>query len=67
MTSLETLNTKVSVNELSFPLVPHMVLSDERYDIYGILKSGHGAELIRTEQVCEWISQVSGNKKHESW
>jgi hypothetical protein len=40
MTSPETLNTQVSVNELSFPLVNHTVYSDARFDIYGVLKSG---------------------------
>jgi hypothetical protein len=44
MTFPETLNTKVSANELNFPLVTHMTYSDARFDIYGILKSGQGAE-----------------------
>jgi hypothetical protein len=44
MTLPETLNTKVSVNELSFPLVTHMTNSDARFDSYGNLKSGRGAE-----------------------
>jgi hypothetical protein len=42
----ETLNTKDAINELSFPLVTHMVDSDARFDSYGILKSGQGAEQI---------------------
>jgi hypothetical protein len=44
MTFLETLNTKVSDNDLSFPLVNHMAFSDARFGSYGILKSGRGAE-----------------------
>jgi hypothetical protein len=44
MTSLETLNTKGTINELSFWLVTHMVYSDARYNSYGILESGRGAE-----------------------
>jgi hypothetical protein len=44
MTSLETLNTKVAINELVFPLVTHMVYYNARFDSYGILKSGRGAE-----------------------
>jgi hypothetical protein len=44
MTSPESLNTKVSVNELSFLLVTHTVYSDARFDTYGILNSGQGAE-----------------------
>jgi hypothetical protein len=43
MTFLETLNTKVSVNELSFPLVTHTIYSDARFDRYEILNSGQGA------------------------
>jgi hypothetical protein len=44
MTSLETLNTKFSINELKLPLVTHTVYSDARFGSYGILKSGRGAE-----------------------
>jgi hypothetical protein len=40
----ESLNTKVADNKLSFPLVTHMAYSDARFGIYGILKSGQGAE-----------------------
>jgi hypothetical protein len=34
------------VNEVSFPLVTHMVYSDGQFDSYEILKSGQGAELF---------------------
>jgi hypothetical protein len=44
MTFLEALNTKVVVNELSFPLVTHTAYYDARFDSYGILKLGRGAE-----------------------
>jgi hypothetical protein len=44
MTSLEDLNTKVFGNELIFLLVTHMVYSDARFDRYGILNLGQGAE-----------------------
>jgi hypothetical protein len=40
MTFPETLNTKVAINELIFPLVTHMAYSYARFDSYGILKSG---------------------------
>jgi hypothetical protein len=40
MTFPETLNTKVAINELSFPLVTHTASSDARFDSYGILKLG---------------------------
>jgi hypothetical protein len=43
MTFPETLNTKVSINELIFHLVAHTVYSDARYDRYEILNSGQGA------------------------
>jgi hypothetical protein len=46
MTSLETLNTKRAVNELSFLLVTHMVDFDARFDSYGVLKSGQNAEQV---------------------
>jgi hypothetical protein len=38
------LNTKDSVNKLSFPLVTHTAYSDAQFDSYGILNSGRGAE-----------------------
>jgi hypothetical protein len=44
MTFPETLNTKVADSELIFPLVIHMTYSDARFDSYGILNSGRGAE-----------------------
>jgi hypothetical protein len=44
MTFLEALNSKVVVNELSFPLVTHTAYYDVRFDSYGILKLGRGAE-----------------------
>jgi hypothetical protein len=44
MTTPETLTTKLTVNELSFLLVTHMAYYDARFDSYGILKTGQGAE-----------------------
>jgi hypothetical protein len=49
MTSLETLNTKFSVNELSFLLVTHTDLSEERSGSYVLLKTEQGAELFWAE------------------
>jgi hypothetical protein len=46
MTTLETLNMKIAVSKLSSLLVTHMAYSDARFDSYGILMSGQGAELI---------------------
>jgi hypothetical protein len=51
MTFPETLNTKVAINELSFPLVTHMAYSDARFDSYEILKSGRGAEKLSGQTV----------------
>jgi hypothetical protein len=53
MTSPKNLNTKVVVNEVSFPLVTHTALSEERFGSYGILKIEHGAELCWTERIGE--------------
>jgi hypothetical protein len=39
-----TVGMKFSINELSFSLVTHTAYSDARFDSYGILKSGQGAE-----------------------
>jgi hypothetical protein len=44
MTFSETLNTKVAVDKLRFLLVTHTAYSDARFDSYGILNSGRGAE-----------------------
>jgi hypothetical protein len=44
MTSPETLNMKLDVNELSFSLVTHTAYSDARFHSYGPFKSGQGAE-----------------------
>jgi hypothetical protein len=40
MTFPETLNTKVSFKEVSFPLVTHTAYSDAWFDNYGMLNSG---------------------------
>jgi hypothetical protein len=44
MTSPETLNTKVAVNKLSFPLITQMVYFHAQFDSYGLLQSGYGDE-----------------------
>jgi hypothetical protein len=58
MTSPETSNIKVVANKLSFLMDTHMVSSDARFDSYGFLKTGQGAELIWTDWTHGWISQV---------
>jgi hypothetical protein len=46
MTFPETLHTKNVVTKHSFTSVTHMAYSDTRFDRYGFLKLGYGAELI---------------------
>jgi hypothetical protein len=46
MTSPETLNMKIAVNELSIPLVTHTVYFDRWFGNYGLLKSGYSVESI---------------------
>jgi hypothetical protein len=58
MTSLETLNTKIAINKLRFPLVTHMTYFDALFDSYGLLKSGYGAEQILDRLDMLVIDQV---------
>jgi hypothetical protein len=67
ITSPETLITKLSINRLSFPLVTHAVYSDARFDNYGILKPGWGAEIFLDRLGKPANNQVLGQKMHESW
>jgi hypothetical protein len=55
MTSLQTLNTKISVNELSFALVTHTAYSDARFESYGLLKSGQGAKHF-LDRLGRWMN-----------
>jgi hypothetical protein len=66
MISTETLITKLSDNELRFLLVTHMVDSDARFDRYGLLKSGQGAEHFLDRLVKQVNGQVSGHKMRET-
>jgi hypothetical protein len=54
MTFTETLNTKVAINELSFPLVSHMAYSD-------------GAENFLDRLGRPANDLVLGQKMHEFW
>jgi hypothetical protein len=67
MTSPETLNTKFAFNELIFLLVTHMAYSDARFDSYGILKSGQGAEYFLDRLDIHMKDQVLRHKMHETW
>jgi hypothetical protein len=58
ITSPETLNTKVSINELTFLLVTHTVHSNARFDSYGVLKSGQGDEYFLDELDIQMNDQV---------
>jgi hypothetical protein len=54
MTSAETLNMKISVNELRFPLVTHTAHSNAWFHSYGVLKSEQGAEQI-LDRLDRWM------------
>jgi hypothetical protein len=64
MISPETLNMEFAVNELRFPLVTHTTYSDARFDSYGILKSGQGAEYFLDRLVMLMNDQVLRTQKH---
>jgi hypothetical protein len=66
VTSLETLNTKHSANELSFLLVTHMVDVDARIESYGILKSGQCAEHFLDRLIIQANGQILEHKKRET-
>jgi hypothetical protein len=53
MNFLETLNTKVTDSELSFPLVTHMAFSGARFGSYGILKLGRVLKTFWTD-CADW-------------
>jgi hypothetical protein len=53
MTSPETLNMKIAIKELNFPLVTHTALSEEWFGSYGRLKTEQGAELFWVELIGE--------------
>jgi hypothetical protein len=55
MTSPETLYTKITINELSFPLVTHTAYFKTRFGSYGLLKSGYDAEQILDIQVIDQV------------
>jgi hypothetical protein len=67
MTYPETLNTKVSVNELSFLLVTHMDYSDARFDRYEILNSGQGAENFLDRLNTPANNQVLRAEDAQNW
>jgi hypothetical protein len=66
MTFPKTLNTKVAVNELIYPLVTHTAYSDVRFDSYGILKSGRVAENFLDRLGRPANNQVLGQKMHKT-
>jgi hypothetical protein len=49
MTTLESLNTKIVVNLLSFPLITHMVPSDAWFDSYEFSNVDPGSERFWTD------------------
>jgi hypothetical protein len=63
MTSLETQNMEIAINELSFLLVTHMIYSDARLDSYGILESGQGVEHFLDRLDISMYDQVLKEQK----
>jgi hypothetical protein len=49
------LEYKNAINELSFPLVTHIVDSDARFCSHGILKFGQGAEQIPDRRMSNQV------------
>jgi hypothetical protein len=60
MTSLETLDTKNSVNKLRYLLVTYMTYFDTRFGHYRRLKSGYSADQILDRLDIQVIDQVFG-------
>jgi hypothetical protein len=58
MNSPEALNTKVTINKLSFLLVTHTVYSNAWFDSYGLLKTGQNAEHFLDRQDIQANPQV---------
>jgi hypothetical protein len=58
MTSWETLNPKIAVNKLRFPLVTYTVYSDTWFDSYRILKLGQRAEYFLNRLDMQMDDQV---------
>jgi hypothetical protein len=66
MTTPETLNTEIAINELSFQVVTHTAYSATRFDSYRILKLGQGAEYFLDRLVTQMNDQVLQTYKHET-
>jgi hypothetical protein len=66
MTSQETLNIKVAVNELSFLLLTHTVYSDAWVDSYGVFKTGQGADHFLGRLDIQSNDPVWDRTKHKS-
>jgi hypothetical protein len=55
MTHPETLNMKLDVNKLSFPLVTCTAYSNTQFDSYGLLNSGQVAEHF-PDRLDRWMN-----------
>jgi hypothetical protein len=58
MTTPETLNSKIAVNELSFLRVTHTAYSNARFASYMILKLGQGDEYFLDRSVMQMNDHV---------
>jgi hypothetical protein len=58
MSTPETLNTEIAINELIFQVVTHTAYFAAWFDSYRILKSGIGAEYFLDSLVMQMNDQV---------
>jgi hypothetical protein len=58
MTTPESLNSKITINNLTFPMVTHMDYSNAQFGRYVILKSGPDAEYFLDRLVMPMNNQV---------
>jgi hypothetical protein len=66
MSSTETLSIKVSVNELSSPLVTHPSYFDTRFSSNRLLKSGYSADQILDRLGIQGTNQVLGPQEAQN-
>jgi hypothetical protein len=66
MSSTETLNIKVSINELSSPVVTHTSYFDTRFRSNRLLKSGYSADQILDRLGIQVTNQVLGPQEAQN-
>jgi hypothetical protein len=66
MSSIETLNIKISVNELSSPLVTHTSYFDTRFSSNRLLKSDYSTDQILDRLGIQVTNQVLGPQEAQN-